>query len=391
MAAPFAHIFAPLAEAGGYAQCCDADVAGAHGALVSDKNVTHVHMTGSGATHDKVHQSLVAAKRDKEVLFTSELGCVTPWIICPGKSNEGVWPQTSIDQHAAMLTAAFKSSCSMNCLSPKVLVLPSEEVWPQRAAFLKALEEKMATLHQFPPYYPGAHQRFANFEKEYPDSKKIEAPPVQAVGQGLAQAQYEQLGQDITPLPSLLCEVGVIGAEGSKPYALTNEAFSPVLAIATVACANAQEFPMAAAKACNEHVFGTLSCNIIYPDERDEALEEVLSTLNYGAVSVNAWAALMYSNPLGVWGGAPGSYKSEASNSGLGFVGNAARIERPRKAVAFGPFVNKDVVMEGAMPYLLADVLSLVTQQKSFTGMRVMGLLLRRGFGLFKPMPGSCA
>ncbi|CAE8586373.1 unnamed protein product [Polarella glacialis] len=28
---------------------------------------------------------------------------------------------------------AFKSSCSMNCLSPKLLVLPSDEVWPQRS------------------------------------------------------------------------------------------------------------------------------------------------------------------------------------------------------------------------------------------------------------------
>jgi len=233
-----------------------------------------------------------------------------------------------------MLASAFKSSCSMNCLSPKVLVMPPESVWPQRAEFLKVLKEKLASMHQPPPYYPGAHKRYASFEEKYPDGEKIEAPPAQEPRQALQEAAYPQLGQDITPLASLLVDVGTIGDKECRTYALTTEAFAPILAIATVACEGAADFPLAAAAAVNEHVFGTLSCNVSYPDERDETLDKMVESLNYGAVSVNAWAALMYSNPLGVWGGAPGSYKASAACSGLGFVGNAARIERPRKAVA---------------------------------------------------------
>mmetsp|Transcript_94327 Transcript_94327/g.210946 ORF Transcript_94327/g.210946 Transcript_94327/m.210946 type:complete len:588 (+) Transcript_94327:84-1847(+) len=390
MMAPFQHIFAPLAAKGAYAQCREVDVAGAHSALVSHPLVTHVHMTGSGATHDRVQAALVAAGRDKDVLFTSELGCVTPWIVCPGTSNQGQWQQPEIEHHATMLAAAFKSSCSMNCLSPKVLVLPSEEVWPQRLQFLEALKEKLASMPQPPPYYPGAHQRFAGFEKEYPDAQRIDAPPSQEVGRCLTAAVYESLGQDIKLLPSLLVDVGTIGDAASRPYALQTEAFSPVLAIATVACEGAKDFPLAASRAVNEHVFGTLSCNLIYPDERDEALDSVLQALNYGCISVNSWAAFNYGNSLGVWGGAPGSYKTSAPASGLGFVGNLARIPRVRKAVSTSAFLNKGITMSKAMPYIVADALMVLIAGKRFAGMRIMGILLRRLFGVIPPaLPGG--
>jgi len=390
MAQPFAHILAPLAEAGAYAQCLDADIQGAHATLLSHSDVKHIHITGSGKTHDKVHATLVAAGREKDVLFTSELGCVTPWIVCPGTSNEGVWPEAQIKNHAIMLAAAFKSSCSMNCLSPKVLMLPSEAVWPQRKAFLEALRTQLAEMPQAPPYYPGAHERFAAFEREYPDAEHIEAPPAQPSGQDLGVAAYPELGQNITQLPSLLFEVGTIGETDCKTYALKEEAFAPVLAIATVACDNAEDFPLKAAQAANDHVFGTLSCNLIYPDGKNEALDKVLQTLNYGCVSVNFWAAMLYGSGLGVWGGAPGSYKSDAPCSGLGFVGNAARIPRVFRSVGISPFENKDLVHDKAMPYILADALSILISGQS--KWKIGGLLLRRGFGLFKPMPGGrCA
>lgn len=278
----------------------------------------------------------------------------------------------------------------MNCLSPKVLVLPSEAVWPQRADFLKSLRDQLAQIAQPPPYYPGAHKRFAAFEKEYPDAEHIEAPPSQEARDALSTPVYSQLGQDLTPLASLLVDVGTVGDKDCRTYALQTEAFAPVLAIATVACEKSEDFPMAAAEAVNQHIFGSLSCNVIYPDERDDTLNKMVLSLNYGCVTVNCWAALLYSNPLGVWGGAPGSYSPAAPKSGLGFVGNAARVPRPLKSVGISPFNNKNVVMGHPMPYLLADALTIVVSGKKFASMRVLGLLLRRLFGLVpKPMPGA--
>lgn len=277
----------------------------------------------------------------------------------------------------------------MNCLSPKVLVLPPQSVWPQRQQFLEALRKELTTMPQPPPYYPGAHERFASFEREYPEAEHIEAPPSQQPGKDLGTAAYPQLGQNIALLPSLLLDVGTIGTQDCRTYALQNEAFAPVLAIATVSCESREDFPLKAAQAANEHIFGTLSCNLIYPDEQNEKLDKVLQTLNYGCVSVNFWAALTYGDALGVWGGAPGSYEASAPQSGLGFVGNAAGIPRVIKSVGLSSFDNKSILMDKSMPYILSDALQIVIAGKKFAGMRVVGLLFGRMFGLLKPMPGG--
>jgi len=264
-------------------------------------------------------------------------------------------------------------------------VLPSETVWPQRQQFLEALRKELANGSLPPPYYPGAHERFAAFEREYPDAEHIESAPAQQPG--LQNPAYPGLGQNISQLPSLLVDVGTIGESSCRPYAIQEEAFAPILAIATVSCESAADFPLKAAQAVNAHVFGTLSCNLIYPDAKNEALDKVLQTLNYGCVTVNFWAALTYGNALGVWGGAPGSYDSSAPNSGLGFVGNAARIPHVSKCVGISAFDNKGVIMDGAIPYIIADALQIMFAGKKFAGMRIAGLLFSRGFGLIKPMP----
>mmetsp|Transcript_166201 Transcript_166201/g.403790 ORF Transcript_166201/g.403790 Transcript_166201/m.403790 type:complete len:600 (+) Transcript_166201:95-1894(+) len=380
MAAAFAHLFEPLAACGAYAQCLESELAGAHSAMVAHPAVTHIHMTGSGATHDRIVAALKAAGRE-EVGFTSELGCVSPWIICPGQEKGGVWQEEELLHHAKLLTQAFKASCSMNCLSPKVLVLAKEEVWPQRARFLEILKERLAAQPQPPPYYPGAHTRFEAFEKEYPDGEKIVAPPLQAPEDVMTEAVYP--GQDLRPLPSLLVDVGTIGSASCRRYALENEAFSPVLAVATVESTSAEDFPLAAARAVNEHLFGTLSCTLVHPDTRDDALDAVIRELNYGVVAVNMWAALGYPNTLLVWGGAPGSYSREKPQSGLEFVGNLSKIPNVQKGVVISPFVNKGLVQDKSPPMMVWDALLMVVSGKRLLLPRMLGMLLSRGFGLF--------
>jgi len=385
-----AHIFAPLVEHGAYAQCLDSDLAGAHEAFICHQSVTHVHMTGSGATHDRIVASLKKAGRADKVGFTSELGCVSPWIICPGTVNEGKWEDAAIEHHATMLTSAFKSSCSMNCLSPKVLVLPSEELWPQRTAFLEALQKRMAATPDVPPYYPGAHKRYADFAKEYSDAQKIEAPPSQTVEEASAKPVYP--GQDFTMLPSLLVNVGTIGAADCKTYALQNEAFSPVLAIATVDCQTAKDFPMAAAQAVNKQLFGNLSCTVICPDERDEVLDKAIKELDYGCIALNMWVALAYGNAFCVWGAAPGKYRPDNPQSGTDFVGNAANVPNVEKGVVTSPFVNKGVAMDKPIPMIILDSLYVLVSGKSMVLPRILGILGSRLFGLLpRRMPSDGA
>eukprot|EP00932_Pfiesteria_piscicida_P006583 SRR837773.16529.p1 GENE.SRR837773.16529~~SRR837773.16529.p1 ORF type:complete len:294 (-),score=106.44 SRR837773.16529:62-922(-) len=265
----------------------------------------------------------------------------------------------------------------MNCLSPKVLVLPSAAVWPQREAFLAALRRQLAAAPQPPPYYPGAKQRFEAFEAAYPDAEKIEAPPVQAKLPAPVVPRYQ--GQDFGLLPSLLVDVGELGP---NKEALQREAFAPVLAIGTVECEGPRSFPLAAARAVNQHVFGSLSANIIYPGARDATLNEAIDELNYGVVAVNVWAGVGYSNPLNVWGGAPGSYAPDRPESGLDFVGNTAQVPKVRKGVLISQFDNSRVLMDKAMPTLLTDSLLTITSGKSGAVPRVLCNVLSRGFGL---------
>jgi len=388
LAAPLQHVFQPLADRGAYAQVLDSDIAGAHSELITHPLVSHIHMTGSGSTHDRIVAALSSANRLDAVGFSSELGCVSPWIICPGVSNSGIWTDVEIEHHATMLAGAFKSSCSMNCLSPKVLVLPSEALWPQRVQFLEALRTKLASMPQLPPYYPGAHDRFTAFRREYSDAEVIEAPPAQKLGDGLEEAVHGELGQSLLPLPSLLVDVGTLDAACARPYAIKNEAFAPVLAIATVESDSFDYFPMAAARAVNEHVFGSLSCTLIYPDERDSRLDAVLWKLKYGCVAVNMWAALAYANPLNVWGAAPGTYNVSQSQSGLGFVGNVAGVPNVSKGVALSPFVNPKIAGDKPIPFVVLDALLPVVSGKSFAGARALGSVVSRGFGLIpRKMP----
>ncbi|CAE8620422.1 unnamed protein product [Polarella glacialis] len=377
MAPAFAHIFEPLIQRGAFEQCLDSDLKGAHTELIIHKSVSHIHMTGSGLTHDKVVGALKAAKRE-EVAFTSELGCVTPWIVCPGVTNKGTWQESDLEHHASMLTGAFMFGCSMNCMNTKLLVLPSEQVWPQRKAFIEALRKRMAVVPILPPYYPGAHQRYAAFEKEYKDAEKIDSPPSQLAGDALQEAVYP--GQDFKPLQPLFVDVGVIGSPDCRKYALENEAFAPVLAIATVDCESAKDFLVSAAKAVNTHVFGNLSCTLITPDARDDSLDRAINLLDYGVVAVNMWSGPAYNNALGVWGAAPGSYTRENPQSGCDFIGNVAGVPNVLKSVVVSPFVNKAVANNKTVPLFVLDALLVVISGQSMVVPRILGGMVKSLF-----------
>jgi len=63
---------------------------------------------------------------------TAELGCVTPYIVCPG-----LWSQADLDYHAGTVVAGLTHNAGHNCLKAEVLLLDKD--WPQREAFLTAL------------------------------------------------------------------------------------------------------------------------------------------------------------------------------------------------------------------------------------------------------------
>ena len=84
-----------------------------------------MHMTGGTATHDMIVWGPTVAEQQRRkaaadpllrVPISSELGCITPWVVFPGAK----WEQPELLHHARALAIAFMDNNSCNCLSPKV-------------------------------------------------------------------------------------------------------------------------------------------------------------------------------------------------------------------------------------------------------------------------------
>jgi len=327
----FDEIFADLIEQG-FFYACEADTAQSQ-ALVHHPLVDRVHMTGGTATHDAIVWGSTAEKRAQNkaantpVLnkpMSSELGCITPWVVVPGT----VWSPEQINHMAGHLVAAFVAQNSCNCLSPKLLVLDAD--WPQRGEFLDAVRAILRNTNLLPPHYPGTAERYAGFEAVYSDDQleRIDA----AAHPGMRE-------HDLGPsLPWLLVQLD----ENSDPYALEHEAFAPVLGIYTLSAGNDPDvFVDAAVPFLNGSVWGSLSCTLIaHPDLAwgpESAVERAIGGLHYGTVSVNTWTATAYGMSGMTWGAYPGEDLANVA-SGIGVVRNAYALSGVEKSVLRAPF-----------------------------------------------------
>jgi hypothetical protein len=69
--------------------------------------------------------------------ITSELGCVTPTIVVPGR-----WSDDELQYHAENVATMVAHSASCLCVSAKLLV--TRRGWPQRQAFLDRVASVIA-------------------------------------------------------------------------------------------------------------------------------------------------------------------------------------------------------------------------------------------------------
>ena len=294
-----------------------------------------VHMTGGTATHDAIVWGAdpdTQARNKSEntpVLnkpMTSELGCITPWIICSGAE----WTDRELRRQASQLAKAFVSHNSCNCLSPKVVVLDQD--WPQTDRFIGYLREYLTQANSPPPYYPGSQKRFLGFKEAYPEDalEWIQTDPASSrTDHGLGD-----------PLGWLLVHMDA----DSDPYAVQNEAFAPVLAIYQMSGGNrCEDFLPKAVEYVNEEVWGTLSCTLLFHDRlqstHQETLEQAISDLRYGGIAINLWSSIIYGIDGCTWGAFPGETLDQVA-SGIGLARNAFLIQNVEKSVLRSPFVH---------------------------------------------------
>lgn len=330
-------LFADVMEYGAFASITGGGDLGR--LLAHHPHVDGLHLTGGGSTYDALVWGLpsdpetATRKASKQPLlpkpFSSELGCVTPWILVP----DDAWTTADLEHHAWQLANSVVANASCNCLSPKALLLPKE--WAQTERFVTSLKEALRQIHAPPPYYPGLHERFARFEQAYPTAEKIEAPHSSAIAADAASRFGAPTGFLLIELDSAKC--------AADEYALTREAFAPVLAIVRLeGTAEPEAFLRHAVPFANERIFGNLSVTVLlHPQtEKDHqpAVLDALAGLRYGCVGVNTWTGLAYGMECASWGGFAEDNSPENIKSGVGVVRNCLLFDNISKSVVRSPF-----------------------------------------------------
>jgi hypothetical protein len=327
--------------------------------LVNHPLLSRLHMTGSTETHDAIVWGPKDGRQERKaknkpvmdlgkLAITSELGCVTPFMVCPGQ-----WSDTELAHYARHLAFSCTSNNGYFCNSPKVLVLA--DGWSQKDAFMQHLRSTLATLPAAAPYYPGSHRRYQAYEEAYGGLEKIQGP-------GFGTSKYH--GEH---LPWSLAHVTVDPADlaaSANEYAFKNEPFCPVLCVCTITGVSTPEGYLEAATALsNKVIWGRLSCTLMVHPETEKnsaaAVERAIADLEYGTVAINVWSAHSYSFESGVWGayggGTPPLERIECVESGIGFVNNALAFDHVEKCVCRATWMDKTTIT-GCTPPVTREV-----------------------------------
>lgn len=314
-----AQAFAPLIQAGFLQIVYGGIEVGEY--LCQHPQIDTIHITGSHRTHDVIvwgnsvteqqqHKATNQPRTNKPI--TSELGCVTPIIVVPGK-----WSKSDLAFQARQVASTIANNASFNCVSGQILITASG--WAQQAEFLATVRRELAAIPSRPAYYPGAQDRYQALLDRYPQSV--------ALGSRTPEIVPWTIIPDVPPV--------------AGEYALTEEAFCGVLAQVSLDADFAPDFLTTAVDFVNDRVWGTLSCTVLinsttqkqYHHEFDSAI----ANLKYGAIGVNIWSGMIFYFGSTTWGAYPGNTPANIG-SGSGFVHNSYLFDHPQKSVVYAPF-----------------------------------------------------
>jgi acyl-CoA reductase-like NAD-dependent aldehyde dehydrogenase len=283
--------------------------------LAHHAGISHVHITGSVATHDVVVYGPGKEGRDRRAArtplldkpITSELGGVAPIILVPGK-----WTKRDLAYQAEHVATMRLHNGGYNCIAGQIVVLSSD--WDQKDAFLAELRSALSRVPDRRAWYPGSDDRVAAASASYPKAEKF-------------GATGSRLLVDIK-------------ADEDASTIRSTEYFSPVLGVIELP-GTGKAFLDAAVKTANDDFLGTLGANIIADPKDIKAMgagfREALADLRYGTIAVNAWTGVGFLTPAAPWGAFPG-HPLEDVQSGRGVVHNALLISEPERTVLTGPF-----------------------------------------------------
>jgi aldehyde dehydrogenase (NAD(P)+) len=294
--------------------------------LVYHPKIDEVHLTGSDKTYDQIVWGNNGEEADERRAqnqpllrksITAELGNVSPIIVVPGPYTD-----KEIRFQAEQIAAAFTMNASFMCCAAKVLVMP--KYWDGTARFVKALQEVCAEIPPRNAYYPGAEDRWKVIVKNRSN--------VSQIGQVCSGQLPWTFITDLIP-------------DDTNEVLFKEEPFCSVIASVQVGNANPIEFLQTATDFVNNRLWGTLSATmIVHPKSlkdthTNNALEQAISHLKYGTITVNTFIGLLFCTGSAPWGAYPGS-TSKDIQSGNGFVHNTCMLEGIEKAVLRAPLTT---------------------------------------------------
>lgn len=311
MALPYARAFAPLIELGLLRIVSGGSDVG--GYLAYHPGISHVHITGSAATHDRVVWGSgegAASRRaiGKPLLqkpITSELGGVAPIIVLPGK-----WSTADLKFQAEHVATQRLHNGGYNCIAGQIVVLSAN--WPQKQAFIDQLRIALVNAPERSAWYPGSDDRVSAATIAYPTAEKLRG------GRLLVDIRHSDDASTIEK----------------------TEYFSPVLGIIELR-GTGQAYLDSAVDTVNRDFTGTLGANILASPVTIKALgqefENALARLDYGTIAVNSWTGVGFLTAGARWGALPG-HTLQNVQSGIGVVHNALLLADTEKTIVRGPF-----------------------------------------------------
>ena len=366
---------------------------------------TRWHLTGSSSTYNMIvwgkpvappMGSGATTKVPKHITkVTGELGCVTPYVVVPWR-----YSADELAHMAKTLAAGLTHNASHNCLALEVLV--TSKTWPQRDEFLKAFRKAVDDHQPRLGWYAGSkekHHRFVNAACKHlasVDGAEMTwhggFPPPYVEGDGAAHrltwsfgsAKSAPEGIDVTdveaasklmqewtepddvydPYPGILPWVvatGVPVETARRMGVLDTENWCGCMTEVPIDAAGgaasqadaAASFLEAAARFCNDEMWGTLSCCVLVPPgaqrnaKARKAVDTCVASLRYGTICVNCPTMVgfgFYKLAWGAFGGgawrAPGSVENTEWDIGSGncFTHNTLLVEGIQKSVIRAPF-----------------------------------------------------
>ena len=325
--------FAPLVQANIVQFCCGGVPIASR--FVHDERLSGIHMTGSDKTYDAIQfgplpgeqtntpfAQVVAEKKASGTLnipkpFVAELGCSTPYIICPGN-----WSASAIDFHARAVVSMCVHNAHYNCLAAQNIVTCAS--WPQRETFMDAIRRHLSAAQTRSPYYPGADTRLKEFAGKCKDGKNV--------------FRSDCGSQDDLPWTVI---ANAAPDDASTTHTCCNEAWTCVLTEIAVPSKTPKAFLTEAVEFCNDRCWGTLSCAIFIPPDLEaaepRACKAAVAALKYGSVVVNAPTGLAYFVTSASWGGYIG-HTPQDIQSGIGQVHNTLLYADVEKSVIRAPW-----------------------------------------------------